>query len=127
MSNVDSNGFIHEGNEHIIVSTKGKIIKSSEKRFIKFHPTPPPATAFDQPAISEDEFLKLEDAIYAHGHPYIHDYLQCIRLVESATSWSADSSLKRTALRHCWNVMKWRPSHDGQRVLKKVADNPYTK
>ena len=43
---------------------------------------------------------------------------------ESDLEW-LENAIFKTALRHCWEELDWRPSRNGLRVLKKNKMNPY--
>ena len=74
---------------------------------------------------SESDLEWLENAIFNHGHPYRTELLNNVKLVEKASGWSAEATYLKTALRHCWEELDWRPSRNGLRVLKKNKMNPY--
>lgn len=122
-------------NEIIIVDADGNRIRSNFdkkkpkskpkwrnlKMFHHNHPLPKSPTPAD--------LGKLEDCIHHHGKPFITEYLNIYKNLESTPDKDLDKYLtnheprKMKALRHCWLVLNWRPSQSGNRILKK---NPYT-
>ncbi len=113
---VDANGNRLNPNPKHLVKPKWRTLKLQARARALFSP-PSPTTS---------DLERLEDAIWQHPDLRI----EFLNIYKSKNSYpdtekqylEKHHSRKMTALRYCWNIKKWKPSADGNRV---IVGNPY--
>ena len=98
----------------IVVDAEGN--RLSPTRNHSKHPTTTAGTKSPMKCYAE-----LEDAIF-NSPPFRKTFLEITRAL------AEEEDLSRfAALKHCWNVLNWRPDPNGKRVYTINPSNPYQK
>lgn len=73
--------------------------------------------------ITSENLVALEDAIFAYGKSYKHDFLNIYTSTDFNPNLdvflSRHASRKEASLRYCWEVLGWRPSKDTKKIIIK--------
>lgn len=121
---VDRNGVVKDPpNGVFVLDSSGGVIASS--------PSTTRPLLLGRPSrkdASVEDLLRLKDCIERDSDvSYDKQLKQAIVLVERSSPHICSMAHELTALRWCWNVLLWRPSPDGNRVIKHHPMNPYSK
>lgn len=74
---------------------------------------------------SLETLKRLEDAIFEHGEPYKSIFFDSY--VSTNFNPNLDEFLtmhetrKEGSLRYCWEVLGWRPSNDGKKIIEESS------
>ena len=123
----DANGYLHKPNGFYVKDANGFILHSPRT---KKPQNPPPKRKKVTKVTSTIPMLeKLEDSIFNHGDPYRQEYLTILQKQELSIPNTLENvtPIRHKALRHCFDVLLWRPGKANQRVWKKNPANPYTR
>jgi hypothetical protein len=117
---VDNNNFEHPGDDWTVVDSNGGILSPPRPRRQSTR------TSGCVAGPTKSDMDNLELAVFKHGDPYLGELMKMYK--QEAMSFDVNHSANRVryeVLLTCWVNLKWRPSTNGDRVIRDI--NPYKK